>query len=126
MIEEQLNDLIGAVRALNDTMDEIRLDIKRMTGTSSQAAGRIDKGDAEVAAERPAEEPASSDAPPPAPKEDQPVTRDDVVAALKALDKAKGKTAVKDLLAGFEARNMTTLPKEKYGDVLAKAQEAAA
>jgi len=53
------------------------------------------------------------------------VTRDDVVAALKALDKAKGKSAVKDLLAKFEARNMTTLPEEKYSDVLAAAKAAA-
>lgn len=52
------------------------------------------------------------------------VSMEDARAALNELRKAKGTTAVKDLLKEFGAENFTTLNPGDYGNVIAKAKEA--
>ena len=107
-IEAKLDELIGAVRALNDTMYEV----KQAVAGGVASAPPVEK-------ETPDAEPAAPATPAPT---DQP-TKQDVVAALKALEEAKGRDAVVGLLKSHGARNLTTLEEEKYSAVI---EEAAA
>jgi DNA (cytosine-5)-methyltransferase 1 len=132
MIEEQLKELVGATRAANDLLFEIK---QVLVGLGASPTTETPAADSQPTSPAPipaSEAAAASAAAPPSPAAADPAdseagpTKADVMAALRELDKAKGKSAVQGVLAQFKARNLTSLDAEKYAAVIEAAQDEAA
>lgn len=126
MIEEQLNELIGVMRAVNDNVVELKqalagsLTPPLETPTPAEPASPApitEAGDAEQLASSDSNESVGS-------ASSAAVSKQDVMVALRSLDKAKGKDAVQALLAKHKARNLTSLDESLYGAVIEEARAA--
>jgi hypothetical protein len=132
MIEEQLKELVGATRAANDLLFEIKQVLVGLGASPTTETPAADSRPTSPAPIPASEAAAASAAAPPSPAAADPAdsevgpTKADVMAALRELDKAKGKSAVQGVLAQFKARNLTSLDAEKYAAVIEAAQDEAA
>ena len=81
----------------------------------------------EAMLQRPPEAPAAAEKPKKAPAKKKPASsgpdKDDVRAALKDLQKAKGPQAARDLLAENGAKTLTDLDSDAYSAVIESAKE---
>lgn len=126
MIEQKIDELIGAIGALNDNIFELK---QALAGTltppletptpaePASPAPNTEAGDAETSIPSDSNESVGS-------ASSAAVSKQDVMVALRALDKAKGKDAVQALLAKHKARNLTSLDESLYGAVIEEAQAA--
>lgn len=121
-LEQQIETLTGAIGALADEIVELRLALK---GARVEEITDDDyRAPEELAAEQQEEKPKAK---PKARKKtpaEQP-TKDDLVGALKALQAARDASAVKALLANFDAKVVGDLDPSRYLDVIEAAGAAA-